>query len=270
MEQLRSALKSLHDGRVEVVVAEQVRWQPGRTVQAHRHDDLFHMDLFDGSGSVMIGERSLPLRNVTLLLIPPGWPHAFTSSSNTAMRNRTVKFRIHSRSFPRDVPFLYLPGPEESLLQRVSEGLAWAFEEWQMRQDGWEDVCGGILKNLAVLMFRAEIRLQNPQPHGVLEEACYVMAMQYSRPLSIRDVAAKCGVRPDALSRLFRTHLHVSPRDYLQTIRLKQARSLLAGGYTVTEVAEQTGFASVHYFSRVFTRVFGLPPSRCRPGSKTV
>ncbi|MBN1554239.1 MAG: helix-turn-helix domain-containing protein [Phycisphaerae bacterium] len=270
IELLENALRCLQEGRIEVTVADQVRWKPGRSVQEHRHDDLFHLDLFDGTGSVILENRSLPLRNVTLIMIPPGWSHAFTSSPNAVMRNRTVKFRLLGSPFPPNVPYMYLPQPDESLLRRVADGLAWNFEEWQMRQEGWEGVCGGILGNLTALMLRAGIRLHGPQPHGVLEEACYIMAMQCSQSLSIRDVAARCGVRPDALSRLFRAHLGVSPREYLQSIRLKQARSLLAGGFTVTEVSEQTGFSSVHYFSRVFSRIFGLPPSRCRPGHRTV
>lgn len=267
---LRLALQRLRVARIEVAVAEQVRWREGRSVQAHQHDDLFHMELFEGAGSVVLDGCARPLRGVTLLLIPPRRVHAFSASPGVALRNGTIKFRVLQRSFPGDLPFLYFPRPDSSLLRRVSEGLAWAFEEWQMQQEGWEEVCGGVVKNLFMLLLRAALRQQYPPPPGVLEEACYLMAMQYSQPLTIRGVAARCGIRPDALSRLFHRRLRIPPREYLRNIRLKQAQSLLAGGHTVTEAAEQTGFASVHYFSRVFTRVFGVPPSRCRPGGKTV
>ncbi|MFY9153958.1 MAG: response regulator [Prolixibacteraceae bacterium] len=53
-----------------------------------------------------------------------------------------------------------------------------------------------------------------------------------------------------------------SPTDFIKNIRLNHAVELLhSGKYTVTEVSELCGFASVGYFSTVFKKHFGKSPS---------
>ena len=53
-----------------------------------------------------------------------------------------------------------------------------------------------------------------------------------------------------------------SPTDFIKTVRLKHAVELLQSRkYTITEVSEICGFASVGYFSTVFRKYFGKSPS---------
>lgn len=53
-----------------------------------------------------------------------------------------------------------------------------------------------------------------------------------------------------------------SPTDFIKTVRLNNAVELLQSRkYTVTEVSELCGFASVAYFSTVFKKHFGKSPS---------
>jgi DNA-binding response OmpR family regulator len=53
-----------------------------------------------------------------------------------------------------------------------------------------------------------------------------------------------------------------SPTDFIKTIRLNHAVELLqTRNYTVTEVSELCGFASVGYFSTVFRKHYGKTPS---------
>lgn len=53
-----------------------------------------------------------------------------------------------------------------------------------------------------------------------------------------------------------------SPTDFIKTIRLSHAMELLQSRrYSVTEVSELCGFTSVGYFSTVFRKHFGKPPT---------
>jgi AraC-like DNA-binding protein len=45
-------------------------------------------------------------------------------------------------------------------------------------------------------------------------------------------------------------------------IRLQQAAELLKQGKNVTEVATDTGFINVKYFSMLFKKQFGIQPSK--------
>lgn len=55
----------------------------------------------------------------------------------------------------------------------------------------------------------------------------------------------------------------VGINTYLMQQRLKRGQELLEEGkYTVTEIAERTGFASTQYFSRKFSEIVGYAPTK--------
>ena len=58
-----------------------------------------------------------------------------------------------------------------------------------------------------------------------------------------------------------------APADFVRNIRLKHAAELLKEGkYSVTEVAERTGFCDGKYFREVFKKYFNFSPSQYAKG----
>ena len=54
-----------------------------------------------------------------------------------------------------------------------------------------------------------------------------------------------------------------APADYIRLIRLKRAAQLLKEQkYSITEVAEMTGFSDAKYFREVFKKHFNVSPSQ--------
>lgn len=75
-------------------------------------------------------------------------------------------------------------------------------------------------------------------------------------------LAETLGVSEVYLRRLFVTHCGITPKQYILDLRAKKAKQLLSDHiYTVTEVAEKCGFASVYHFCRVFKQRTGATPS---------
>jgi transcriptional regulator GlxA family with amidase domain len=70
---------------------------------------------------------------------------------------------------------------------------------------------------------------------------------------------------PSQLSRRFKGALGTNPAEYRTQCRVQEARRLLLEtAMSVEEIAEACGFENGFYFSRVFTRETGQPPSRFR------
>ena len=53
-----------------------------------------------------------------------------------------------------------------------------------------------------------------------------------------------------------------APQEFIRIIRLQKAAELLKQGRNVTEVATDTGFINVKYFSMLFKKQFGIQPSK--------
>ena len=59
-----------------------------------------------------------------------------------------------------------------------------------------------------------------------------------------------------------KTLMGQTPQEFIRMIRLDHAEMLLSQGESVIDVAVKTGFANVKYFSTVFKKHYGVPPSR--------
>lgn len=72
----------------------------------------------------------------------------------------------------------------------------------------------------------------------------------------------------DYVRKLFKSEVGISPHDYLLNLRMNLASQLILSGmsnqyskYSISQIAEMCGFAEPLYFSRVFKKKFGVPPS---------
>ncbi len=96
----------------------------------------------------------------------------------------------------------------------------------------------------------------------VLNAIKYIQ-FNYSHDISIDDVAKSVGVSRSHLYRVFMSNVGKSPIDYLTEYRVNEACNLLRSSkLSIAEVAISVGFFDQFYFSRVFKKAMGVPPSK--------
>lgn len=75
-------------------------------------------------------------------------------------------------------------------------------------------------------------------------------------------LCSELGVSSSTLYRRIKELTDLSPNEFIRTIRLKKAVTLLKSKRNnVSEVADMVGFNDPYYFSRCFKKQFGFPPS---------
>ena len=85
----------------------------------------------------------------------------------------------------------------------------------------------------------------------------------YSRDIDIDDIASHAGISRSHLYRLFMQYVSLPPNEYLTRFRINKAAALLrSSSLSVGEAAYSTGFSDQLYFSRVFKKYKGVPPSK--------
>ena len=82
--------------------------------------------------------------------------------------------------------------------------------------------------------------------------------------ITVTDLAKHFYLHPDYLSRLFKSHAHISVSHYITLQKISSAQSLLREGYTVTQVQEKLGYSSYAYFFKAFKKNTGISPSKYR------
>jgi len=100
-----------------------------------------------------------------------------------------------------------------------------------------------------------------------VKTAIRFIADNLSQNLPISKVADEVSLSPVYFGALFKKSTSLSYRDFLNKLRLNQAEDMLrTGKWNVSEVAQSCGFADVFYFSRLFKKEKGIPPSHIKLG----
>ena len=84
----------------------------------------------------------------------------------------------------------------------------------------------------------------------------------YEKPISVCDMAERMKVSPQYLCRLFLKIYNMRPFEYLNMVRIKEAKELLSNTQlAVGEIALKCGFNSTSYFCGKFRKETGLSPA---------
>lgn len=64
------------------------------------------------------------------------------------------------------------------------------------------------------------------------------------------------------LCRIFKAETGTSPIDYWIGLKMKEAKKLIReGNHNMTQISELLGYTSIHHFSRMFKRAYGISPT---------
>ena len=108
----------------------------------------------------------------------------------------------------------------------------------------------------------ASPRVSSSSSQYVINAIKYIQ-FNYSHDISIDDIAQAVGVSRSHLYRVFMSNVGQSPIDYLTNYRISEACYLLKNSeLSIAEIAVSVGFFDQFYFSRVFKKNKGVPPSR--------
>jgi AraC-like DNA-binding protein len=86
-----------------------------------------------------------------------------------------------------------------------------------------------------------------------------------SRDISVAEMADAMCLSRSHFTRIFSQEMGISPRLYLEDLRLKTAMDILfRDGSSVKEAAIQCGIPDLNYFCRLFKKRFGISPGKYR------
>jgi transcriptional regulator GlxA family with amidase domain len=141
-----------------------------------------------------------------------------------------------------------------------------------IEEDFGPHVALGVARDLVVYLKRsggqeqysAPLQFQSQAQDRLADVAAWI-ANNLTEDLSVEHLAQKANVCPRHFTRLFRQSFGGSPADFVEKLRLGEARRLLGERASrVEQVAEAVGFGSTDAFRRAFERRLGLSPSQYR------
>ena len=236
-------------------------WGPG--IRDHY---LIHL-ILAGKGTFQTGGKTWELAPGDLFFVQPNQLNTYTADAQQPWEYCWVGFNGISAHrlasllpFSEDQPVHHTQHPDEMF--KAMENI---YRARGLRVQDETAMVGYLYLFIAALMEETgERRLHNTSSSSqyVLNAIKYIQ-FNYSHDISIDDVAKSVGVSRSHLYRVFMSNVGKSPIDYLTEYRINEACKLLqAGTLSIAEVAISVGFFDQFYFSRVFKRAKGVPPSK--------
>jgi len=134
------------------------------------------------------------------------------------------------------------------------------FSTWVSKKNGYYFESMSLLYRIF-----AEMQRDNTVSKKHLEKIAHAMEFIHnnflSTDLSIGMLAASCNMGESYFQKLFKEIHGISPKRYIIQLKINHACDLLRSGrYTVTMVAELSGFSDIYFFSRQFKAYMGITP----------
>lgn len=148
----------------------------------------------------------------------------------------------------------------ESMFRRM-------LEKWRLRKPAAKEECMSILYAVYAEIIRLDGQAYIPsQRIKQLDRAVQFISENFAREdLTTEEIARTADMSESHFRRLFKSAYHISPVKYVTLMRVNRAKERIRyGSDSFSQIALETGFANVYYFSRIFKKEVGCTPSEYR------
>lgn len=144
-------------------------------------------------------------------------------------------------------------------------------DEYEEKPEGYETYLKISLIELLILLNRSSEKMKNKHLeypsalHRKISQIASYINNNYSRQLTLNQVAENFKVSPYYFCRTFKEVTGFTFTEYLNTTRVKEAQKLLLqSDLKVIDIAEKVGFDSSTHFGRIFKSRTGVSPLQYR------
>lgn len=244
---------------------------------SHFHSTYEIYCLLSGSREIFIKDRTIEIQEGDVVIIPPNILHR-TKNAERPRHERLIVNIHESHMVAADgshrgilEPLYdneYLVISSSPQVQPIVEGLAETIiREVKDKKPGFELYVQTLVMQLLILLCRY-VKTNSAAPfasispmHDRISEIVRYINQHYMEDLSLHTLAEMFYVSPYYLSRSFKEVTGFTFVEYLNSVRVKEAKKLLEGSsLKVNQICREVGFGSVTHFGRVFKMITGHAP----------
>lgn len=228
----------------------------------HRYVLLFN---FDTEGHVHVDGEVLPIKPGQALLILPYQFHHFSKLKSKSLRWLFCTFELEEPSLLEQLRNRVLDTNKEvmSLLEQVLQ--IWHTPSSELQELRLQSGLLSLLLSLRELGEQSSSGLLPESGESLLRSVNRLMDQWRGRTVSIAEVADAMGYSASRLRVIFKQAAGVTLGAYLKNYRLNRAMALLrTSSLSISEIANEAGFASPQAFSRNFKKETGATPRSYR------
>jgi len=210
-----------------------------------------------------------PISEGDLFIVHPGEWHRYKPAPETGWDEYWVEFDgeqarriMRNEAFSLKKPALHL-GADDQILRLFIE----IAEATQTQPPGFEHIIASQTSQI-VARILANLRYSSAETREMetlIRRARLHIMKHADQTIEFQKLARELGISYSAFRHRFKQTTGLPPGQYQAQIRLNKARRLLRNSpLSVSAIAEQLGFESIYYFSRLFKTKTGRSPLHYR------
>lgn len=236
-----------------------------QTFPNHFHEHYVIGFVEDGTRRLSCRNREYFIEKGSIVLFNPGDNHACVQSDDGTFdyRGFNIAKEVMLNLAEEVSGKRQLPGFSENIIYD-DEAAFYLRQLHEMVMKGKDD-----FGKEETLLFLISLLIQNygqpfenciPECSGEIEKACEYMERHFTERIYLDQICRYAGLSRSTLLRAFTKSKGVTPYRYLETIRINEAKRLLAEEVPPVEVAIRTGFSDQSHFTNYFNQFIGLAP----------
>ena len=226
-------------------------------IEPHTHDVSEIILVTEGEGVRTVDNAQLSFHPGSIIIIPPNVPHQSHSGGEYMeifiQADQPIPLAGNSN---RDV--IVLEDDEENAVSTLMKMMLYRYIKGEKN-----DPTLSLMFDLVIQLLSEKCAALQRDP--VVEDVCRLLALHYNDPqLSLAELLESTGYHKDYIRRRFIAAGGVTPSEYLTSLRIEHAKTLLKRKnklqFYVADIGEMFGYYDPHYFSRVFKKQVGITP----------
>ena len=125
-------------------------------------------------------------------------------------------------------------------------------------------ICGYISLILGKLLPLFELSPASKDVLSKEEKLIRYCSEHYREPLTLSSVAKELGYSETYLSHLFKNKFQITFTKFITIMRIEDAKKMLRGNKSITDIAFDCGFGSMRSFNHIFKAETSITPSEYR------
>ncbi len=236
-----------------------------RYIKRHSHSCFELHCIMGGCYAYHTADQSpILLRAGDFILIPPHTEHQLLQQTEEA-ETITIAFFFTMKNM---LPLSLQP---ESMREKLTPAMLGLVEMIWEEASATSHFSAQIIPSYITILLLSAIRLfeapssEEETANRIYEPACAdienYIADNIDLVFSVTTLAEQLHLSEKQLSRIVQHEYHTTPKELIDSIKLRQAKKLLIeSDMTIEQISDALGFSDHNNFGRFFKRVEGLPP----------
>lgn len=216
-----------------------------------------------GIGEYEVNGKSFYVNENDMVLFSPNTVRKCSTDENHPWHFISIAFDLKhidgSDYFIKDIPML-IKGVHRNIIDKFKN----INSAWMSKSVAYNPLCRAYIQEILSQVIQTKESVNyNPGQYAKIELAKNFIRNNYTRNISVGELAEVTGLSQSHFRKVFRDIVGVTATQYAIYLRINNAKDLLASGSAnVSEAAFQSGFKDIYYFSSMFKKVTGDNPSK--------